>query len=277
MTAPPVTDASARRDDGGVHPVDGAPVLRARHAAIGYGGSRVVRDLDLDVHPGESVALLGANGSGKTTLVKGLLGLADVQAGSVELFGVPLARFTQRWRVGYVPQRHTVGGPVPSSVREVVTSGRLARRRWWRPSRPADRDAVERALEVVGLADRAGCNVAELSGGQQRRVLVARALAAEPEVLVMDEPTAGVDASQQVAIARALGALADRQVTLLVVTHEIGPLAPVLDRCVVLDEGRVTHDGPLAEHLLHVHDHAHHLDEHHHDHAPGWVAEPRTR
>jgi zinc transport system ATP-binding protein len=129
---------------------------------------------------------------------------------------------------------------------------------------------------VVGLAERAGSDVAELSGGQQRRVLVARALAAEPEVLVMDEPTAGVDASQQVALARALASLRARKVTLLVVTHEIGPLAPVLDRCVVLDEGRVTHDGPLAEHLLHVHDHAHHLDEHH-DHAPGWVAEPRTR
>lgn len=257
-------------------PEEGTAVLSARGAAIGYGGARVVRDLDLDVLPGEAVALLGANGSGKTTLVKGLLGLADVQAGSVELFGVPLARFTQRWRVGYVPQRHTVGGPVPSSVREVVTSGRLARRPWWRPPRSADRDAVQSALEVVGLADRAGCNVAELSGGQQRRVLVARALAAQPEVLVMDEPTAGVDASQQVALARALGALASRRVTLLVVTHEIGPLAPVLDRCVVLDEGRVTHDGPLAGHLLHAPDHAHHLDEHH-DHTPGWVAEPRTR
>ena len=198
MTAPPVAPGG-----------DPVPVLRLRGAAIGHGSTRIVRDLDLEVRAGESVALLGANGSGKTTLVKGLLGLAEVQAGSVELFGQPVASFHERWRIGYVPQRHTVGGPVPSSVREVVASGRLARRSWWRPATSADRAAVDDAIEVVGLADQARRPVAELSGGQQRRVLVARALAADPEVLVMDEPTAGVDASQQRALARALQVLAD--------------------------------------------------------------------
>ena len=269
MTAPPVV------------PGDPVPVLRLRGAAIGHGSTRIVRDLDLEVRAGESVALLGANGSGKTTLVKGLLGLAEVQAGSVEVFGQPVASFHERWRIGYVPQRHTVGGPVPSSVREVVASGRLARRSWWRPATSADRAAVDDAIEVVGLADQARRPVAELSGGQQRRVLVARALAADPEVLVMDEPTAGVDASQQRALARALQVLADRRVTMLVVTHEVGPLAGVVRRAVVMDEGRCRYDGPLlAEMLPGGHDHVHHHDEHDHHAAPGrrdagWIAEPR--
>ncbi len=255
-------------------PAAPVPVLRLRGAAIGHGRTRIVRDLDLEVHAGESVAVLGANGSGKTTLVKCLLGLADVQAGSVELFGRPVGSFHERWRIGYVPQRHTVGGPVPSSVREVVASGRLARRPWWRPTTSADRAAVDDALEVVGLGEQARRPVAELSGGQQRRVLVARALAADPEVLLMDEPTAGVDASQQRALARALRVLADRAVTMVVVTHEVGPLSGVVRRAVVMEEGRARYDGPLlAEMLPGGHEHVHHDEPAHH--AAAWVAEPR--
>jgi len=257
-------------------PVEPVPVLRLRGAAIGHGPTRVVRDLDLEVRAGESVAVLGANGSGKTTLVKGLLGLADLQAGSVELFGQPLASFHDRWRIGYVPQRHTVGGPVPSSVREVVASGRLARRPWWRPATAADRAAVDDAIEVVGLDGQARRPVAELSGGQQRRVLVARALAADPEVLLMDEPTAGVDASQQRALARALRVLADRAVTMVVITHEVGPLAGVVRRAVVLEEGRCRYDGPLLTEMLPGgHEHVHHDEPG--PHRSGWVAEPRIR
>lgn len=255
-------------------PVEPVPVLRLRGAAIGHGPTRIVRDLDLQVHAGESLAVLGANGSGKTTLVKGLLGLADLQAGSVELFGRPIGSFHERWRIGYVPQRHTVGGPVPSSVREVVASGRLARRPWWRPTTGADRAAVDDAIEVVGLREHARRPVAELSGGQQRRVLVARALAADPEILLMDEPTAGVDASQQRALARALRVLAARSVTMVVVTHEVGPLAGVVRRAVVMQEGRVRYDGPLRPEMLPTgHEHVHHDEPD--PHPAGWVAEPR--
>jgi zinc transport system ATP-binding protein len=225
-------------------------VLSAHHLSVGYGDTTVVRDVDLQVRAGETVALLGANGSGKTTLVRGLLGLATLMGGELELFGVPADRFRERARIGYVPQRLALGTSVPATVREVVSSGRLARRGWLSRATGADRTAVTDAIATVGLADRAGANVAELSGGQQRRVLIARALAAEPDVLVMDEPTAGVDLASQVALAATLGVLAERGVTLLVVTHEVGPLRDVVRRAVVLRDGHVTYDGPLLPSMV---------------------------
>ncbi|MFW3170222.1 metal ABC transporter ATP-binding protein [Geodermatophilus sp. CPCC 206100] len=223
-----------------------APALRLRDASIGYGDVAVVRGVDLTVTHGEAVAVLGSNGSGKTTLARGLLGLAAVLDGEVTVLGAPVGRLRERGRVGYVPQRHTVSGAVPATVREVVSVGRLARLGLLRRLRPADRAAVADAVAAVGLADRLGDPVASLSGGQQRRVLVARALAAEPELLIMDEPTAGVDAASQDALAAVLAGVSAAGATLLVVTHETAPLAGVLTRAVVVDHGRISYDGPLA-------------------------------
>lgn len=249
-----------------------APVIALRSAAFGYAGRPVAEDLTLTIAPGEVVALLGPNGSGKSTLVRGLLGLNDHLAGSVELFGTPAARFTDRSRLGYVPQRHTLSGSVRSTVREVVATGQLATRPWWRPSGSADRDGVLRALTTVGLGDRADADVATLSGGQQRRVLIARALAAEPDMLVMDEPTAGVDAASQEVLAAVLRRLAGLGVTMLVVTHELAALRGIVDRIVAMSAGHIGYDGTpegyaeqqRAEHLRgHVHhDHQHHDDDH---------------
>jgi zinc transport system ATP-binding protein len=221
------------------------PVLALSRVAVGYGDRPVVEDVDLVVLPREVVALVGANGSGKTTLVRGVLGLAPVLAGRVELLGRPAASFHERWRIGYVPQRHTVGGGIPSSVQEVVASGRLARRRLLSRVTAADRQAVREALETVGLADRRCAPVATLSGGQQRRTLIARALAADPDILIMDEPTAGVDAAGQENLARTLTRLVGQGLTLVVVTHEIEPLLGLLTRVVELRDGRVVRDEPL--------------------------------
>jgi zinc transport system ATP-binding protein len=220
------------------------PVIEMRGASVGYDERPAVRGVDLRIDAGEIVALVGPNGSGKTTLVRGLLGLARVSAGDVELFGVPAARFRERYRIGYVPQRHTVGGAIPSTVEEVVASGRLPRKR--RPSRVSaeDRAAVTAAIEAVDLAERRKAAVSTLSGGQQRRTLIARALAAEPEVLIMDEPTAGVDAENRDRLVATLADLVRRGLTMLVVTHEVTPLLPVLTRVVALDHGRLVHDGP---------------------------------
>ena len=223
-----------------------APALRLSGASIGYDDVAVVQHVDLTVHPGEAVAVLGANGSGKTTLARGILGLATVLDGTVEVLGAPVGRASERGRVGYVPQRHTVSGAVPATVREVVGVGRLARLGLFRRLGPADRAAVADAVAAVGLADRMDDPVGSLSGGQQRRVLVARALAAEPELLLMDEPTAGVDAASQEALAGVLAEVRTSGTTLVVVTHETGHLAGVLDRAVVMDSGRIRYDGPLA-------------------------------
>ncbi len=255
------------------------PVIRMRGVAVGYGERPVVHGVDLDVVAGEVVAVLGANGSGKTTLVRGLLGLAEVVAGEIELFGTPVSSARDAWRIGYVPQRHSVGSSVPSTVREVVSSGRLARRRWFARPGAADRAAVDRALDTVGLADRDREDVVRLSGGQQRRVLIARALAAEPDVLVMDEPTAGVDAASQIALADTLRRLAARGVTLLVVTHEVGPLAGTISRAVVMARGRVGYDGPLTPSMLGASDgvepagweHSHHDGDDDAPLGPAWV------
>lgn len=266
------------------------PLLRLRGAGFGYGERVVVRDVDLDLARGERVALLGSNGSGKTTLLRGVLGLAARTGGSVEVDGEPAPSARSRRRTGYVPQAMTVGGGVPTTVREVVATGRLPLRRPWVPARRADAVAVAEALEAVDMAEHAHEDVTELSGGQQRRVLIARALAAQPDLLVLDEPLAGVDAASARGLARTLAALADHDVTLLVVTHEVGPLADVVERAVVLQHGRVVHDGPLVPELLGASDEAlaalrHEPLRHHHVHhadedAPaerGWVAHPDTR
>ena len=209
-------------------------VLELHGAAFGHRGRAVLRDVDLTVRPGEVVAVRGPNGAGKSTLVRGLLGLADVLAGEVRLFGAPHAQFRDRHRVGWVPQRSAVTGSLPVTVRELVASGRLGRGGAGRRSREVDRCAVDCALEGVGLAGAGRRPVAELSGGQQRRALVARALAGDPELLLLDEPTAGVDAASQRVLAATLAGLAATGTAVLVVVHEVGPLAAVVTRTVSL-------------------------------------------
>ncbi|HZM78557.1 MAG TPA: ABC transporter ATP-binding protein [Candidatus Limnocylindrales bacterium] len=241
------------------------PVLEIRHGAVAFGGRPVLRDLNLTVQTGEVVAVLGANGSGKSTLIRAALGLVPLAAGRVELFGVPQRRFTQWRRIGYVPQRIGAGSGVPATVREVVSAGRLAKRGFLRPARKADRQAVTDAIALVGLADRASEPVATLSGGQQQRALIARALAGEPDLLVLDEPTAGVDARSQEAFAGALERFVVGGGTVILVAHELGPLQPVITRAVVVHEGVIAHDGPVPQPAGH---HAHPGHDHVHPHAP---------
>ena len=246
-----------------------APVALER-ISVSIGGRPILRDVDLTVHAGDVVTLLGPNGSGKSTLVRAVTGLLPHTRGTVRLFGTPIEEFTEWHRLGFVPQRSTATGGVPSTVREVVASGRVGRRRLFRPTSAADRRAVESALEVVGLADRSSYGVSQLSGGQQQRVLIARALAGEPDLLVLDEPTAGVDLPNQVALADALARLKARGATILLVAHEIGPMMPLIDRSVVMRDGLVVYDGPpltqeVASHTHHPHEHDH-LGGH--DHAP---------
>jgi zinc transport system ATP-binding protein len=240
-------------------------VIDLRGASFGYGDRAALTDANLTIRQGEIVAVVGPNGSGKSTLMKGILGLNDRVSGQVTLFGVPSDEVRDRARLGYVPQRHTLSASVRATAEEIVETGRLPRIGWFGRLRATDRQIVARSLEVVGLGDRASTEVSTLSGGQQRRVLIARALAAQPDVLIMDEPTAGVDAANQHVLADVLARLVDRGVTMVVVTHELGPLERLLTRIVVVDAGRIRFDGTpeqyaVARHTVH-HDH----DSHHHD------------
>ncbi|QPI61755.1 metal ABC transporter ATP-binding protein [Streptomyces malaysiensis subsp. malaysiensis] len=234
--------------------------MSLRGATATLGGRPVLRGIDLTVRRGEVVALLGANGSGKSTAVRSVVGQVPLSGGELALFGIPRRRFRDWARIGYVPQRTTAASGVPATVREVVSAGRLARRRFG-PPRKADRAAVQRALELVGMADRARDPVGALSGGQHQRVLIARALAGEPELLIMDEPMAGVDLTSQEILAGTLREQVAAGATVLLVLHELGPLEPLIDRAVVLRDGCVVHDGPppkaVGQHALPGHDHVH--------------------
>ena len=221
-----------------------SPIIEISGCGVEIAGRPILRNIDLRVEPGDVVALLGANGSGKSTLVKALVGLRPLAVGSIRLFGEPLDSFHDWARLGYVPQRSPMTQGVPSTVREVVAAGRLSRRRPFAPARAADRAAVLSALAEVGLADRANHPVSTLSGGQQQRVLLARTLAGDPELLVLDEPVAGVDLVSQDALAATLSARAEAGSTIVVVLHELGPFEPLIQRTVVLREGRIVHDGP---------------------------------
>lgn len=250
-------------------PLSTEPVISVRDGAFGYGEHAVVSHVDLDLHPGDVVAVLGPNGAGKSTLVKGILGLDAHLAGDVELFGVPRRQFRDHSRIGYVPQRHSLSASVKATVAEIVAVGRLPHRPWWRPASAADRRAVLDALTTVGLLDRAHEEVATLSGGQQRRVLIARALAGDPDVLVMDEPTAGVDAANQVVLASVLQQLAAQGRTMLIVTHELEALELIVNRIVCVRSGVVDFDGSPQAYVAHevahatgpAHHHLHVLDE----------------
>ncbi len=255
------------------HPVE------IHDGAVALGGRPVLRGIDLIVETGQFVALMGANGSGKSTLVRAMTGLSPLTAGTLSLYGTPIESFHDWKRIGFVPQRATAASGVPSSVREVVASGRLTRRRLLAPLSRADRKAIDDAIEVVGLSDLRSRGVSQLSGGQHQRVLIARALAGEPDLFFLDEPAAGVDLPNQQALADALHVLSDRGATIVLVAHELGPMAPLIDRAVVMRDGRIAYDGaPLADHEVHRPDFGHGSVHHHppvesRDHAP-YVSSP---
>lgn len=218
-------------------------IVEVQGASAAIGGRPILHEVDLTLGPGEVLTLLGANGSGKSTLVRAIVGLVPLTGGVITVFGKALPQFSDWARVGYVPQRVTAASGVPATVREVVAAGRLSGRRIFARFGAADRSAVDDALDVVGLLPMAGTGVAQLSGGQQQRVLIARALAGGPDLLILDEPMSGVDADSQAAIVAALRRMTGAGTSVLVVLHELGQLAPLIDRSMVLRGGRVVYVG----------------------------------
>jgi zinc transport system ATP-binding protein len=233
--------------------------LRVRDLSVHYPGRVALDSVSLTIEKSTVVAILGSNGSGKSTLVKACLGIAPIHSGEVELFGQKLSQFNERERLGYVPQRIHDAMGIPATVSEVVESGRLSHG-WLRRFDAVDREKISHAIEVVGLKDRAHDSVNTLSGGQYQRTLIARALASEPDLLFLDEPTAGVDLATQIVFAEALKHLVEGGTTIVLVSHELGPLRPLIDRVLMFREGRISFDGsPDAEavdsHIFHDHPH----------------------
>ncbi|MSO78300.1 MAG: metal ABC transporter ATP-binding protein [Acidimicrobiia bacterium] len=219
--------------------------IEAKGLSFSYGGTPAVVDVSLRVEPGEFCALVGPNGSGKSTLVRLLLGLLQPDAGFVRCLGGEPRALAERWRIGYVPQRHSLAPALPATVEEVVSTGRIARRGWWRPPSRDDRRAVAHVLEAVGLAGLARRPVGALSGGEQQRVLIAKALVSEPALLVLDEPVAGVDASAQRAFRDSVvHEVREHGAAVLLVTHELGAVAADLDHVLVMKQSIVFDGGP---------------------------------
>jgi ABC-type Mn2+/Zn2+ transport system ATPase subunit len=211
----------------------GDPLLRAVGAEFGYDGRPVVREASLVVEPGEFVALAGSNGSGKTTLVRGLLGLVPVLAGRVER--------RPGLRVGYVPQRETLDPLYPLSGFDVTLLGACRDLPFWRPTGAAERRRAREALAATQAEPFARHRYATLSGGQRQRVLIARALATEPALLVLDEPTAGIDPQTELAILELLVRLArERDLAIWMVTHHLHAVGERVDRLLYVHDGRLS-------------------------------------
>ena len=225
-------------------------VLEASSLVFAYGSTPVLADVDFAVGAGEFAALVGPNGSGKSTLLRLLLGLLKPQHGAVRIFGVDPAELKERWRLGYVAQRPTVAGHLPATVDDVVSAGLLSRRRQGRRrlARAAGRADVDHALESVALTELRDRRLSELSGGQQQRAFIAKALVCEPDLLILDEPVAGIDAESQQRFRDSLVHLVrSHGSAVLLVSHELGAVANDLDRVLVLKRGRVAFDGTPAE------------------------------
>ena len=220
------------------------PVVELRDVAFSYGGPPVLSDVNLTVEAGEFVAVAGPNGGGKTTLLRIALGLERPLRGTARLFGAAAHRAPNRARIGYLAQRTRLGIEAPVTVRELVAAGRVPRRGVLGRTTRDDRRATDEAIERVRLAPQAGKVVAQLSGGQQQRAFVAKALTARPDLLVLDEPTAGVDVDAQESLARLLEELHETLgVTILFVSHEFGAVERFVDR-LVLVRGAIVFDGP---------------------------------
>jgi zinc transport system ATP-binding protein len=218
-----------------------------KDVAFAYpGGATVLRDVDLDIASGEFVGIAGPNGGGKTTLVRLALGLERPTRGRALLFGEPAHAFRGRSRLGFLAQRAVVELDAPATVRELVEAGRVARSGIAGRFSRDDRAAVAAAIERVGLARHADIPVQRLSGGQQQRAAIAKALAGQPDLLVLDEPTAGVDADAQESFAALLGELhAELGATIVYVSHEFGAVEPFVER-LVLVRREIVYDGPPA-------------------------------
>jgi manganese transport system ATP-binding protein len=215
---------------------------------VRYGDVLALDDVSLRVEPGRVTGLIGMNGSGKSTLFKTILGLVKPASGLVTIDGGDPASARKRGLIGYVPQSEDVDWAFPVSVRDVVMMGRYGRQGVLRRARPADRDAVDEALARVELADLADRQIGQLSGGQRKRAFVARGIAQGSEVLLLDEPFAGVDKRSEATIVRLLRELAASGKTVLVSTHDLHALPALADEAVLLLRRTLFH-GPVSEAL----------------------------
>lgn len=237
-------------------------IVEVRDVSFSYGSHLVLSDVTLNIHRGDYLAIVGGNGSGKTTLVKIILGLLKPSAGTVKLFGTDISAFTDWKKIGYVRQHVThIDTRFPATVFEIVLMGRYAQRGMLHPTTREDALHAEKALEAVGLLHLKNMHLQELSGGQLQRVFIARALAGEPQILFLDEPTVGVDAKTRADFYELLRTLnRERKLTVVLITHDVESIAHEAMHIACVD-CRVFFHKSYSEYLgadaTHVRGHAH--------------------
>ena len=221
-----------------------APLVELRGVTCGYDGRVALSDATMSVMPGDFIGLLGPNGSGKTTLLRSILGVVDIYEGEVLVEGASTRQ--KRPRAGYVPQLETIDWSFPVTVQEAVMMGRTMDNPLLPWHRRGDVAAARELMECLGIAQVAKRHISELSGGQQQRVFLARALVSSPRLLLLDEPTAGVDIKTRDDLMHLLHELNHQGVTIVMTTHEINAVAAHLPWVVCLNT-RIVAEGPPAE------------------------------
>lgn len=224
-------------------PAPAVPAVEVHDLTVAYHTQPVLWDVDLDLPEGKLIAIVGPNGAGKSTLLKTVLGLVRPLTGRIRIFGETYAR--RRSWVGYVPQRESVDWDFPTSALDVVTMGLYGRVGWFRRPSRHHRETALACLEKVGIRDLAGRQISQLSGGQQQRVFLARALAQDARLYLMDEPFAGVDATTERAILTLLKELRSTGKTVVAVHHDLQTVAEYFDHVVLLNM-RLVAEGPVA-------------------------------
>jgi manganese/zinc/iron transport system ATP- binding protein len=221
--------------------------VELRNVTVSYDRKPAIRSVSVDLPAGERIAIVGPNGAGKSTLIKAVVGLVTMDSGQIRVHGEPIERVRQR--VAYVPQRGIIDWDFPVLVRDVVIMGRFGRIGWFRRPGKADRSIAADALERVGMTEFGERQIGQLSGGQQQRVFLARALAQEADVLLLDEPFVGVDAATEEAIFGLLDDARSEGKTVVVVNHDLGAVSRHFELVLLLN-GRVVAFGPPKEILL---------------------------
>jgi ABC-type Mn2+/Zn2+ transport system ATPase subunit len=221
----------------------GEIVARLEAVTCGYYRQPVFREVTLTLHAGQLAGLVGPTGSGKTTLLKALLGLVRPWQGKVRVFGGPVTRAT-RARIGYVPQLETLDWQFPVTAEQVVLMGAYRGMSWLPWCRPAERRAALDLMEQLGIAACAGQHIRELSGGQQQRVFLARALLGKPQLLILDEPTVGVDLKTQHDILHLLENLRQAGISILLTTHDLNAVAAHLPWLICFNRGVIAQGSP---------------------------------
>lgn len=227
------------------------PILDVQNITVRYNGQVALEEINFHLHKAERVAVVGPNGAGKSTLFKVISGVLPPNAGEVNIFG---SRPRGHVCIAYIPQRSQVDWSFPVSVADVVMMGRSAKLGMLNWPHKRDWEYVQRALEIVELSDLASRQIGQLSGGQQQRMFIARALAQEAELMLMDEPLSGLDTPSQEGLLNLLDSLKDQNVTVMVATHDLDQAARHFDRIMLLNRRIIAFDVPQnvmhTEHLL---------------------------